>query len=164
MVARRWDEDAIQFRPMELNDLSEVMRIETLAHLFPWSERVMQDCLHAGYTCSVIELRQLVVGFSLLSFAADEAHLLNICIDPMFQRQGLGRQLMENVMRQSRERKVKRIFLEVRISNQSALQLYQSMGFRQIGVRRDYYPAEKGKEDALVLSKTWAKPLFRRWR
>ncbi len=164
MVARLWDEDVVQFRSMELTDLPEVMRIENLSHLFPWSERVMRDCLQAGYTCSVIELHQLVVGFSLLSFAADEAHLLNICIDPMFQRQGLGRHLMEHVLRQSRENKVKRIFLEVRISNQGALNLYQSMGFRQIGIRRGYYPAEEGKEDALVLSKSWSKPLFKRWR
>jgi [ribosomal protein S18]-alanine N-acetyltransferase len=138
---------------MGSGDLPAVLAIERAAYPYPWTGAIFQDCLRVGYCCWVAEDASGVIGYFVLSVAAQEAHLLNLCITPQLQRQGLGRRLLRQVLRLAREHDARSLFLEVRPSNTAALVLYRGTGFTEIGVRRAYYPADDGgRENAVVLS------------
>uniref|UniRef100_UPI0034E37D8E ribosomal protein S18-alanine N-acetyltransferase n=1 Tax=Escherichia coli TaxID=562 RepID=UPI0034E37D8E len=110
------------------------------------------DCLRAGYPGLAMERDGQLIGYGVLSIAADEAHVLNICIDPLAQSRGLGRQLLRALVQLAADRGAQRVFLEVRPSNTPALALYHSEGFNEIGRRPRYYPAAQGREDAVVMA------------
>ena len=139
-------------RPLRESDLNAVMAIEVRGYPYPWTRGIFIDCLRARYPGLAMEQDGLLVGYALLSIAADEAHLLNICVDPLSQTRGLGRQLLRAMVALARDRRAQRIFLEVRPSNTPALALYESEGFNEIGRRPRYYPAADGREDALVMA------------
>lgn len=143
-----------QFRQMLLADLKEVLAIEKRAYEFPWTEGILRDCMRVGYQCWIMEIpHSLVQGYGIMSVAAEEAHILNLCIRPELHGRGLSRQLLSNLLELASTFRARTVFLEVRPSNHAALRLYASAGFCEIGLRRDYYPAAKGREDALVLAK-----------
>ena len=137
---------------MQIADLEAISSIERLAYEFPWKQKIFNDCLIAGHYCIVIESQHLIVGYAVVSIAAGEAHILNLCIDISYQNQGFGGQLLKEILGYSRIHKVQRMFLEVRPSNQFAIQLYERAGFNQLGIRPDYYRKRVGREDALVLA------------
>lgn len=137
---------------MTARDLDDVHAIESAAYAFPWNRGIFSDCLRVGYTCSVLELDGRLAGYSVISAAAREAHLLNLCVSPEMRSRGLGRILLRNAVRSAATLGADRLFLEVRPSNAHALALYRSMGFEAIGRRRNYYRAQCGREDALVLA------------
>ncbi|MBD7955276.1 ribosomal protein S18-alanine N-acetyltransferase [Stenotrophomonas sp. Sa5BUN4] len=139
-------------RALRESDLNAVMVIEERGYPYPWTRGIFLDCLRAGYPGLAMEEDGLLVGYALLSIAADEAHLLNICVDPLNQSRGRGRQLLRAIVRLARDRGVQRVFLEVRPTNTPALSLYHSEGFNEIGRRPRYYPAADGREDALVMA------------
>ncbi|UTA54164.1 ribosomal protein S18-alanine N-acetyltransferase [Lysobacter soli] len=139
-------------RPMREDDLDAVHAVEIRAYEFPWTVGIFRDCLRADYPAWVMQHEGRIIGYFLMSIAADEVHVLNICIDPNFQGQGLGRQLLRALVRVARGRKAERVFLEVRPSNAGAIALYHSEGFNEIGRRPRYYPARDGREDALVMA------------
>lgn len=141
-----------QLRPMREGDLDEVDAIEAVAYPFPWSPGIFRDCMRAGYECWTYEDGERVIGYGILSVAAGEAHLLNVCIDPQRQGHGLGRRLVSRMLDLARWQRAQRIFLEVRPSNAAALALYLDMGFAEVGRRKGYYPAAEGREDAIVMS------------
>jgi [ribosomal protein S18]-alanine N-acetyltransferase len=147
-----------RMRAMQEADLAQVAAIEAAAYPYPWSFGIFRDCLRAGYGCWVLERDGEVVGYGVLSTAADEAHVLNICVHPDAQGQGLGRQLMRRLMDVARWHQVRRLFLEVRPSNPRAIALYESLGFATIGRRPNYYPASHGREDALVMTRDFVTP------
>ncbi|TYT27492.1 ribosomal-protein-alanine N-acetyltransferase [Luteimonas viscosa] len=134
-------------------DLDEVMRIELRAYPFPWTIGIFRDCLRAGYPAWVLEAGPRLIGYGVLSVAADEAHVLNVCVDPDDQGQGHGRRLLRGLERVARGLGVQRVFLEVRPSNPAAIALYHDEGFNEIGRRPRYYPAHEGREDAIVMAK-----------
>ena len=140
-------------RSMTHEDLSLVSDIERRSYEFPWSHGVFRDCLLAGYHCVVLERGPHVAGYGILSVAAGEAHILNLCVDPNYRAHGYGERLLDQVLLQARSADVREIFLEVRPSNQTALALYRKKGFHQVANRPAYYQAEEGREDAAVLSK-----------
>lgn len=139
-------------RALRESDLNAVMVIEERGYPYPWTRGIFLDCLRAGYPGLAMEEEGLLVGYALLSIAADEAHLLNICVDPLNQSRGRGRQLLRAIVGLARDRGVQRVFLEVRPTNTPALSLYHSEGFNEIGRRPRYYPAADGREDALVMA------------
>ena len=139
-------------RTMVHDDLSHVSDIERRSYDFPWSHGVFRDCLLTGYTCIVLERGDAVAGYGILSIAAGEAHVLNICVDPDYRRLGYGDLLLDELLTRARAASVKEVFLEVRPSNGNALSLYRKKGFRQIAQRRAYYQSRSGREDAAVLS------------
>lgn len=139
-------------RPMFEDDLDAVMEVELRAYPFPWTQGIFQDCLRAGYPGRVLLLDGRISGYGMLSMAADEAHVLNVCVDPRVQSRGHGRQLLRELVRAARQRGAARVFLEVRPSNAPAIALYHSEGFNEIGRRPRYYPTETGREDALVMA------------
>ncbi len=133
-------------------DLDAVIDIESRAYPNPWTEGIFTDCLRVGYDAWVIEEGDVVVGYGLMSFAVGEAHVLNLCIDPELQGRGLGRRLLEMLLRRTVRRDTRAVFLEVRASNSRALKLYHAAGFTEIGHRKNYYPDGDLREDAVVLS------------
>jgi len=135
------------------DDLSLVSDIERRSYEFPWSHGVFRDCLLAGYHCVVLERDGRVAGYGILSIAAGEAHILNLCVDPGYRSHGYGEQLLDAILAQSRASNVREIFLEVRPSNVTALALYRKKGFHSVARRPAYYQASEGREDAAVLAK-----------
>lgn len=135
---------------MTPEDMAAVYEIEQRGYPFPWTEQILRDCLRVGYTCLVAEQEGVIIGYVIYSMAAGEAHILNLCIDPDRQRAGFGRQLLTHVIDMLHDLPVETLFLEVRVSNISAQRLYESMGFNEIGRRRNYYPCQGGREDALM--------------
>jgi ribosomal-protein-alanine N-acetyltransferase len=142
----------VALRPMRDSDLDAVMAIEQRAYPFPWTRGIFRDCLKAGYPAWVLTEHQLVIGYGILSVAADEAHILNVCVSPERQGRGHGRYLLRALVNSARDQRASRVFLEVRPSNLGAICLYHSEGFNEIGRRPRYYPARDGREDALVMA------------
>ena len=142
----------IRLQPMHEADLDEVLAIERAVYEFPWTWGNFNDSMRAGYSCWTYRKDGVLIGYCIIMAAAEEAHLLNLSIGADFQRQGHGRRLLEHVLGVARDEAARLLFLEVRPSNPAARELYASRGFRQIGTRRDYYPASSGREDALVLA------------
>lgn len=139
-------------RPMIPEDVAAVARIEAAAYPYPWSAGIFSDCLRVGYHAWVAENAQgRVVGHALMATAVGEAHVLNVCVHPDHQGAGLGRAFMQCLIELARAEGVVNMFLEVRPSNEAALRLYRSLGFRRAGLRPNYYPAADGREDAMVL-------------
>ena len=143
-------------REMLVSDLVTVSVIEESSYGFPWSRRVLADCLRSNYICRVIEYDNTIVGYGIMSCGAGEAHILNICIDPTFRSKGIGTMLVSYLLQNARLAGAESIFLEVRPSNLSALKLYGSLGFEQVATRANYYPTTTGREDALVFNKVLA--------
>lgn len=142
------------FRSATEYDLETIIEIEHLAYEFPWSDRLLCDCLKNGhFFCTMIE-QEAIIGYGIMSCALDEAHILNICIDPQWQGQGMGKRLLFHLLDIARKHKAEMAFLEVRISNAIAQQLYESNGFDQYGTRKDYYPMGRIWEDAVLYAKT----------
>ena len=132
-------------------DLPAVSNIEAAAYRFPWSEQVFRSCLRSGYACRVAAEGARVRGYGIVSLAANEAHLLNLCIDPAEQGRGWGGWLLRHLFAIARIRHAERMFLEVRPSNGAAVRLYEGHGFVHVGTRRGYYPDASGeREDARV--------------
>lgn len=141
-----------RLEPMRTADLAEVVAVESTLYTHPWTHGNFADSLRAGYHCFTWRLDGALAGYFVLFVAAGEAHLLNLSVAGPFQRRGFGSALLEEVLRMAREGEARHVFLEVRPSNQAGQALYERFGFRRISVRRDYYPAHGGREDALVLS------------
>lgn len=141
----------LNYRRMALSDLDCVMTIENDVYPYPWTRGNFRDSLEAGYHCWVAECDGAVVGYCVAMIAAGEAHLLNLSVAAAWHRRGLGSDLLRFVYRLARGNRATSILLEVRASNTAARALYGREGFREIGVRRGYYPAGGRREDALVL-------------
>lgn len=139
-------------RPMADADLAQVLEIERRAYAFPWTDGIFRDCLKVGYSAwLVVGPSDEVLAYSMMSMAVGEAHVLNLCVDPSYHQQGLGRFLLAHLQGVARAAGMELMLLEVRKSNSAAIGLYTGMGFHKLGVRKGYYPAEQGSEDALLL-------------
>lgn len=141
----------MRFRPMAEDDVDQIILIERAAYAYPWTRGNFCDCLDSGYSCWVLEVEGELAGYSILMAGAGEGHVLNCCVSPRWQGRGFGRQLMHRLMVSCRDYDIEHLFLEVRPSNRVALRLYESLGFETVGLRRQYYPADQGREDALVM-------------
>lgn len=142
---------AYQLRPMQMDDLDAIMLIEPTIYSHPWTRGNFSDSLNSGYSAWVLLSNQTVIGYALLMMVLDEAHLLNLSVAKHYQKQGLGRYLLEHVLKIAKQYKASNLFLEVRPSNISAIALYEKLGFCEMAVRRGYYPAHNGREDAVLM-------------
>jgi len=138
-------------RPMGEADLDAVNAIEQATYPFPWTRGIFQDCLRVGYSCWVLEEAGQVAAYGVMSAGGGEAHILTIVVNEEYRQQGLGRRLLRHLIAVARQAGVEMIFLEVRPSNLAAIKLYQSLGFSEVGIRKDYYPDKGGREDALIM-------------
>lgn len=141
----------IRIRPMTEADVSAVFAVERASYQFPWSEGIFRDCLRVGYTCRVATAANRIIGYGVMSLGAGEAHILNLCIDAAFRCQGIGRRMLDYLLDKGAAAGMSEAFLEVRPSNTAAIRLYLSLGFDQVGMRKGYYQAVGGREDAAVL-------------
>lgn len=148
---------AVLVRDMSHADVPGVLQVENASYPFPWSEGIFRDCLRSGYVCVVVEIDDILIGHGVMSTGAGEGHVLNLCIAEAWRGRGLGALLLGHLIEFAGSLGVGDLFLEVRPSNTSAIRLYQSNGFSQIGIRRGYYPAVGGREDAVVLRRVIAK-------
>lgn len=146
-------EPALDIRPMQDNDLPQVIEIERQSYPHPWTQMIFGDCLQAGYSCWVCGRRGVIEAYGILSVAVGESHLLNICVRPESRQQGIGRKLLRHLVSIAGRHQAEVIFLEVRPSNTTARTLYEDEGFNELGNRRDYYPAGDSREDALILAR-----------
>jgi ribosomal-protein-alanine N-acetyltransferase len=151
-VSAVFKEPGSLFRPMGETDLATIIAIEHRAYAYPWTLGIMRDCLRVGYSCWVFEREGEILGYAFMSIAAGEGHLLNICVRPELQGKGLGKKLLRHLLSVARRQGADTLFLEVRPSNTPAVQLYQSVGFNEVGQRKEYYPDHQGREDALVFA------------
>ena len=144
---------SVTLRDMRPDDLAVVSDIERRSYEFPWTHGIFRDCLLAGYQCIVLEREKTVAGYAILSVAAGEAHILNICVAPTWRSLGYGERLLNEILFRARVASVREIFLEVRPSNAHAHALYRKKGFTKVAKRPAYYQARHGREDADVLVK-----------
>ena len=145
-------ESLLGFRPMLEEDLDQVMAIEETAYAFPWTMTIFQDCLRIGYCCWVLERDGRIIGYGVMSIAVGECHILNICVDPEYQNMGHGEMVLDYLLDLAQKHNADMAFLEVRPSNDVARRLYQNKGFDEVGMRRNYYPAMFGREDAVIMA------------
>ncbi|WP_235577074.1 ribosomal protein S18-alanine N-acetyltransferase [Pseudoalteromonas sp. R3] len=138
--------------------LQQLMDIEQACHSHPWSVKTMQSCLSGRYFNAALYLDERLVGFYVGERAGPDFTLMDICIAPAFQGQGLAWQLLAHFMTRCEQDNAENIFLEVRVSNNAAIGLYQKAGFTEMGVRKNYYPSAQGKEDAVLMGKVLFKP------
>ncbi len=136
---------------MAESDVSDVVATERASYQFPWSEGIFRDCLRVGYVCRVVSVQDRVVGYGVMSVGAGEAHILNLCILQEFRCRGIGKSLLSYLLDRGAAAGMSEAFLEVRPTNTAAIRLYQALGFDQVGMRRGYYQAAGGREDAAVL-------------
>ena len=155
-VKQEYDLPSADIRVMHELDVPVVVAIERAAYQFPWSEGIFRDCLRVGYVCRVVDLGGDMAGYGIMSIGAGEAHILNVCIRAQYRGRGLARKLLEYLLERARISGMHEAFLEVRPSNTTAARLYHSMGFEQVGMRRGYYQAAVGREDAAVLRRVLA--------
>jgi [ribosomal protein S18]-alanine N-acetyltransferase len=141
----------VVIRPMTEADVPGVVALERASYQFPWSEGIFRDCLRVGYVCRVVTSAGRLIGYGVMSVGAGEAHILNLCIDAAFRCQGVGRRMLDYLLDRGAASGMSEAFLEVRPSNTAAIRLYLSVGFDQVGMRRGYYQAVGGREDAAVL-------------
>jgi ribosomal-protein-alanine N-acetyltransferase len=132
-------------------DLPAVAALERASYPFPWSEGIFRDCLRVGYLCRVAEVDGAIAGYGVVAMGAGEAHLLNLCVREDLRGRGIGRNMLRLLVERARQAGMEAVFLEVRPSNPKAIALYASEGFVQVGLRKGYYQAAGGREDALVL-------------
>lgn len=140
-----------RYRRMTAEDLDAVTAIERAAYPHPWTRGNFSDSLAAGCHCWIVECGGEIAGYTVVMIGGDEAHLLNLSVAVPWQGRGLGRQMLGFVVKLARDYRARRILLEVRPSNTAARALYAAAGFSEIAVRRGYYPAGEGREDAVVM-------------
>lgn len=141
-----------RYAPMTECDLGDVVAAEEQIYPFPWTRGNFADSLNAGYSCWVLRgAAGQLQAYGVVMIALDEAHLLNLSVVREHQRSGLGWRTLEWVADVARGHGARTLLLEVRPSNPAALRLYDRYGFQRIGVRRGYYPAHAGREDAIVM-------------
>ena len=133
--------------------LDTVMAVEQRAYAHPWTRGNFQDALAHGYQVQLLLGGDQLLGYFVAMPGVDEVHLLNITVAPEFQRQGWAQVLLDALQLWARSRNAQWLWLEVRKSNLRAQSVYEACGFRRVGERKRYYPAEGGaREDALVMS------------
>lgn len=154
----------LDVRPMAESDLGSILAIEAAAYEFPWTLAIFRDCLRVGYCCWVLEHDGSPAGYGVMSVGAGESHILNLCIQPDLQGLGLGTYLLNCLLDIARGHNADTAFLEVRPSNDAAKRLYLRAGFDEVGMRRNYYPAPFGREDAIIMARSlgdaagWIRP------
>jgi len=142
------------FRAIKVSDLDLIVAIENECHIHPWSKGVFKDCLRVSYTCEMLmdDQADSVIVYGVMSVAAGEAHIFNVCVNVKYRRQGFGKKMITHMLEVARNKSAGEAFLEVRPSNKFAIALYEQMGFEITGRRKDYYPSDNGREDAVIMS------------
>jgi [ribosomal protein S18]-alanine N-acetyltransferase len=151
---------ALTYRALTEDDLPRVVEIENSVYVFPWTFGNFRDSLYSGYSCMGVWCDSRLIGYTIMMPALEEAHLLNIAVDSAWQGQGIGTRVLTDLIERAKATRCEVIYLEVRPSNIAALRLYERFQFKQLGLRREYYPAVTGREDAFFLGLNIKAPLI----
>ena len=143
--------DLYNIIPMSIDDLNNVYDLEVESYDFPWTKEILRDCILYKYDAFTIYFNNILVGYIIAKIAFPETHILNLTISKNFRKKGLGTSLIKLIINDSMIRGTEDIILEVRVNNSDAIALYQKLNFIKVGVRKDYYESEEGREDAYVL-------------
>ncbi len=138
---------------MGTSDLAQILRIEIRTYPFPWTEDYFSHCLRTNMCCQVLERNGVAEAYGIMSVEAGEADILNLCVRPASQRRGLGRRMLTRLIELACQQRAATVCLEVRFSNLPARSLYQSMGFKETGIEKDFYRLAQGCEDALIMAR-----------
>ncbi len=130
--------------------LPEILAVENRAYQFPWTEAMFADSMRQQHLCYGTFDQGKLLAYCIAYIVIDECHILNVCVDPQYQRQGLAQDLLRFVLTKAKDLGALESFLEVRPSNIAAIQLYSRLGFDQVGLRKAYYPGVDRREDAWV--------------
>ena len=141
----------VTFKPMTMDDLDAIMQIEPTIYSHPWTRGNFSDSLKSGYSAWIMLQGKTLIGYALMMMVLDEAHLLNLSVAKPYQKQGFGRIMLEKMLTVAKQYHAANMFLEVRASNLAAIRLYESVGFNEMSIRRNYYPAKQGREDAVLM-------------
>jgi ribosomal-protein-alanine N-acetyltransferase len=141
----------MQFSEFKESDLNAIELIENEVHAYPWTRGNFLDSIKSNHICLMMKLNEEIIGYSVIMFVLDECHLLNISIKKNMQKKGYGSYLLNEVIRRASLAYSKTIYLEVRVSNQAAIHLYDKHGFNEMSIRKDYYRAKEGREDAVLM-------------
>ncbi len=141
----------LHFREITASDISQVMELERSAHSHPWRQSSFEDCINGRQKCWLAEIKSALVGYVVVTHGGGDAELLNISVAPKYQRKGIGQCLLVHAANCVRG-KADMLFLEVRVSNRKAIELYAKEGFFEVGQRKNYYPTVNGHEDALLMA------------
>ncbi|NTS77125.1 ribosomal protein S18-alanine N-acetyltransferase [Catenovulum sp. SM1970] len=144
--------DTYEFHALSEADIEAIFKIEQACHQVPWSLNTISSCFGPRYYCLGLKQNNQLLGFAFFEHICGEATLMDIAIAPNHQGQGLGRALLNQGIDWCRTQGNQLLWLEVRVSNDNAISLYQQLGFSEVAVRENYYPCKTGKEDALVMS------------
>ena len=142
-----------QYINMIDDHVRDVIDIENDSYGYPWSEKIFFDCINHNYLCKVLLLDNAVIGYLISSIVQNECHIMNLCIRKEFRGNGYGKYLLNELHKEVITSNCILVFLECRPSNKSALSLYKKEGYNEVGIRKNYYPATSGYEDALILAK-----------
>ena len=142
-----------QILDMTEDHIPLVRKVELCSYPYPWSEGVFRDCVQSGYLCKlVLDNEGVLIAYAIVSVAVGECHILNICVSNSMRGQGVSRILLRLMMAEAQHFGAEKAFLEVRPSNPVAIRLYESFGFTEIGRRKNYYPSDNGREDAIAMA------------
>lgn len=144
----------MEFKSLSASSVNDIMDVEKACHDFPWSEKTLSSCLLGRYFNQGLYEEDNLIGFYIAEQAGPDVTLMDICISPNRQGEGLSKKLMSHLIEQATSRQAEMLFLEVRASNFAAISLYQQFGFSEMGVRKGYYPAQQGNEDAILMALT----------
>ncbi|RWR00916.1 ribosomal-protein-alanine acetyltransferase [[Pantoea] beijingensis] len=136
------------------NDLNCAFAIEQRSHAFPWTEKTFASNQGERYLNFRLDVDGVMAAFAITQIVLDEATLFNIAVDPVFQRRGLGRELLQHLIDVLLQRGIVTLWLEVRASNTGAIALYEALDFNEVSLRRNYYPTVSGREDAIIMALT----------
>ncbi|QIL83123.1 ribosomal protein S18-alanine N-acetyltransferase [Diaphorobacter sp. HDW4A] len=147
------DADDPHFEQLTLSRLEALLEVEKSAYTHPWTRGNFIDAMASGYQIQVLLLGDELLGYFVAMQGVDEVHLLNITVAPPHQRQGLAHLLLQALVLWARSQNTQWLWLEVRVGNARAREVYEKFGFRRVGERKRYYPADMGeREDAIVMS------------
>lgn len=132
-------------------DLADVLLLERSVHSHPWRQSSFEDCLRGRQRCWLAESKGILVGYVVVAHGGGDAELLNIAVAPSYQRKGIGSCLLQYAVNCVKDH-ADMMFLEVRVSNRKAIELYAREGFFEVGQRKNYYPTVNGHEDALLMA------------
>ena len=145
------DKANLVVRAMSEADLPLVLQVEKSIYAYPWTPGNFADCLASEYRCYVLTCDGALIAYAVQMAVLDEMHLLNLTVSDNFQQKGVGRYLLESLVNDALALQAVKMILEVRRSNFPAIFLYESLEFKQVGLRKNYYPDQRGREDAIVM-------------
>ena len=151
MTSKDLSGKTVQIRQALIKDLKPIYNLECLCYPYPWSEKMLEDSLLGEHMCFVMEQGDGLVGHMILQQILDEVHLYNLCVLPSCRQQGKGHLWIDYLNQYAQKNDADKIYLEVRASNLAAQRLYLKRGFKQVGIRKNYYQSSKQVEDAIVM-------------